>query len=107
MAIRCSVSVSKIPMGVESTLPEASGLGFLPIATRFNQDKALYQIEAIHERVWPADARLRDPYGGVEAAGTTTPMVRIQTRNAQRVELLDGAIGSNGRVWELLCAWAI
>ena len=37
------------PEGVESALAEASGLGFLPIATRFNQDKALYQIEAVHE----------------------------------------------------------
>jgi len=87
------------PDGVESALPEASGLGFLPIATRFNQEKALYQIEATHEgsglpihgyEIHMGESRLLRPI---------TPFVRIRTRNGQGVELLDGAMGPNGRVW--------
>jgi adenosylcobyric acid synthase len=37
------------PEGVESSRPEAPGLGFLPMTTRFCQDKALYQVEAVHQ----------------------------------------------------------
>jgi adenosylcobyric acid synthase len=87
------------PDGVESVLPEASGLGFLPIATRFNRDKALYQIEAIHEGSGLPVRGYEIHMGESRPLRPTTPFVRIRTRNGQGVELLDGAIEPNGRVW--------
>jgi adenosylcobyric acid synthase len=87
------------PDGVESALPESAGLGFLPIATRFNRDKALYQIEAMHEGTGLPVRGYEIHMGESKPLGPTTPLVRIRTRNGQGVELLDGAVEPNGRVW--------
>jgi adenosylcobyric acid synthase len=87
------------PDGVESALGEASGLGFLPIATRFHQDKALYQIEAIHEASGLPVRGYEIHMGDSRPLRPTPPFVRIRARNGAAVELLDGAIASNGRVW--------
>jgi adenosylcobyric acid synthase len=87
------------PDGVESALPEAAGLGFLPIATRFAQDKALYQIEAVHEGSGLPVRGYEIHMGESRPLRPTTPLVRIRTRNGQAVERLDGAIEPNGRVW--------
>jgi adenosylcobyric acid synthase len=87
------------PDGVESTLTEASGLGFLPIATRFNEDKALYQVEAIHEGSGLPVRGYEIHMGESRALRPTTPLVRIRTRNGEGVELLDGAADAHGRVW--------
>jgi adenosylcobyric acid synthase len=87
------------PDGVESALPEVPGLGFLPVATRFNQEKALYQIEAIHEGSGLPVNGYEIHMGESRALGPMTPLVRIRTRNGQGVELLDGARESHGRVW--------
>jgi adenosylcobyric acid synthase len=87
------------PDGVESALPEATGLGFLPIATRFDQDKALYQIEAVHEGSGLPVRGYEIHMGESRPLRPTTPLVRIRTRNGQAVERLDGAIEQNGRVW--------
>jgi adenosylcobyric acid synthase len=87
------------PDGAESALPEASGLGFLPIATRFNQDKALYQIEAIHEGSGLPVRGYEIHMGESRALRPTMPLVRIRTRNGTGVELLDGAADAHGRVW--------
>jgi adenosylcobyric acid synthase len=87
------------PDGVESPLAEASGLGFLPIATRFNQDKALYQVEAVHDGSGLPLRGYEIHMGESRALGPTTPLVRIRTRNGEGVELLDGAADAHGRVW--------
>jgi adenosylcobyric acid synthase len=87
------------PDGVESSLPEAAGLGFLPIATRFNQEKALYQIEALHEGSGLPVRGYEIHMGESRALRPTPPFVRIHRRNGQGVELLDGAVDPSGRVW--------
>jgi adenosylcobyric acid synthase len=87
------------PDGVESALAEVPGLGFLPIATRFNQDKALYQVEAVHEETGLPVHGYEIHMGESRPLQATQPLVRIRTRNGQRAELLDGATAPNGRVW--------
>jgi adenosylcobyric acid synthase len=87
------------PDGVESALAETPGLGFLPIATRFNQEKALYQVEAVHEGSGLPVRGYEIHMGESRSLHTTQPLVRIRTRNGQGVELLDGATASSGRVW--------
>ena len=87
------------PDGVESALPEASGLGFLPVATRFNQEKSLYQVQAIHEGSGLPVHGYEIHMGESRALRPTAPLVRIHTRNGQGVERPDGAVGRGGRVW--------
>jgi adenosylcobyric acid synthase len=87
------------PDGVESPLGEAAGLGFLPIATRFNQEKALYQIEATHEGSGVPVRGYEIHMGESRPLRPTAPFVRIRTRNGEGVELPDGAMAADGRVW--------
>jgi adenosylcobyric acid synthase len=87
------------PDRVESELPEAAGLGFLPIATRFNQDKALYQVEATHKGTGLPVHGYEIHMGESRPLRPLTPFVRIRTRNGQEVELFDGAVEAGGRVW--------
>ena len=71
----------------------------MPIATQFNQDKALYQIEAVHEATGLPVRGYEIHMGESRPLHTTQPMVRIRTRNGQGVDLLDGATLLDGRVW--------
>jgi adenosylcobyric acid synthase len=87
------------PDGVESALAEAPGLGFLPIATRFNREKALYQVEAVHEETGLPVHGYEIHMGESRPLRTIRPLMRIRTRNGQGVELPDGAAAANGRVW--------
>ncbi|HSF34323.1 MAG TPA: cobyric acid synthase [Candidatus Tectomicrobia bacterium] len=87
------------PDGVESALAEAPGLGFLPIATRFNQEKALYQVEAVHEETGLPVHGYEIHMGESRPLRTIRPFVRIRRRNGRGVELQDGAAAGHGRVW--------
>jgi adenosylcobyric acid synthase len=87
------------PDGVESALAEAPGLGFLPMATRFNQEKALYQVEAVHAETGLPVHGYEIHMGESTPLRTMRPLIRIRRRNGQGVELLDGAAAANGRVW--------
>jgi adenosylcobyric acid synthase len=87
------------PDGVESALGEVSGLGFLPIATRFNQEKALFQVEAIHAGTELPVRGYEIHMGESRALQPIRPFVHIRTRNGAGADLLDGAIASDGRVW--------
>ena len=87
------------PAGVESAKPESLGLGFLPITTRFHQEKALYQVAAVHEGTGLPVSGYEIHMGDSMPLQTPRPMVRIRTRNGQAVDLLDGAMDVSGRVW--------
>ncbi len=87
------------PAGVESAKPELLGLGFLPITTRFHQEKALYQVTAVHEGTGLPVSGYEIHMGDSMPLQTPRPMVRIRTRNGQAVDLLDGAKDVSGRVW--------
>lgn len=87
------------PAGVESAQPEAAGLKFLPITTQFHQEKALYQVEAVHEATGlPVDG-YEIHMGESTPLAETRPVVCIRTRNGQAVDLMDGATAPSGRVW--------
>jgi adenosylcobyric acid synthase len=87
------------PEGVESARPEAPGLGFLPMTTRFCQDKALYQIEAVHQGTGLPVRGYEIHMGESRLLGESQPIVRIRRRNEQAVDLLDGAMAPGGKVW--------
>lgn len=87
------------PAGVESAQPEAPGLGFLPITTRFNQEKALYQVEAVHTGTGLPVSGYEIHMGESIPVRPTGAVVRIHTRNGQTVDLADGAITPSARIW--------
>jgi adenosylcobyric acid synthase len=87
------------PDGVESSCAESSGLGFLPIATRFQREKALYQVEAVCAVTGLALRGYEIHMGESRPLRDARPVVQIQRRNGQAVDLLDGAQDVSGRVW--------
>jgi adenosylcobyric acid synthase len=87
------------PEGVESSQLEAPGLGFLPMATRFCQDKALYQVEAVHQGTGLPVRGYEIHMGESKPLGESQAIVRIQRRNDQTVDFLDGVMSPSGNVW--------
>jgi adenosylcobyric acid synthase len=91
------------PDGVESDEREVTGLGLLPLVTRFRRDKTTAQVRA---RV---AAALLAPDGGGEASGYEihmgevertggSPALRLTSRNGAVCELDDGAVSEDGAV---------
>jgi adenosylcobyric acid synthase len=87
------------PDGVESAQPEAPGLGWLPIATRFRPEKALYQVEAVAVQSGLPVRGYEIHMGTSTPLGPVEPLVRIRRRNGRAVDLPDGAMAAGGRVW--------
>jgi len=87
------------PDQVESSRVESPGLGLLPIATRFQREKALYQVEAVCAETGLALRGYEIHMGESRPLHDNRPVVRIQARNGQAVNLLDGAQDDSGRVW--------
>lgn len=87
------------PDGVESSRAESPGLGLLPIATRFHQNKALYQVEAVSTETGLSLRGYEIHMGESRPLHDNRPVVHIRTRNGQAVDLLDGAQDGSGRVW--------
>jgi adenosylcobyric acid synthase len=86
------------PEGVESAQAEAPGLGFLPITTRFHQEKALYQVEAVEAQFGLAVRGYEIHMGTSTRLDGVQAMVRLRTRNGHAVDLQDGAVSASGRV---------
>ncbi len=92
------------PLGVETSRGMIEGLGLLDAETILMKEKRTYQVKAIP---------LNDPMEGAEEIlqgyeihmGETTkgaslrPVFKIIERMAQKVEVEDGAISPDGRVW--------
>ena len=95
------------PDGVESTVPEAKGLGLLPVETRMLAKKETHQARAHLER---AGLALAGGNGSVVSGyeihmGLTThlatprPFSRIFRRGAATVAVEDGSVSPDGRVF--------
>jgi adenosylcobyric acid synthase len=95
------------PLGVESSPSEAEGLGLLDIATVMTPVKQTHQAEGI-----PLSAAGETPLGGLKkVAGyeihmgetilgpAARPLLRLTARSGDRVDLEDGAVSGDGRVW--------
>jgi adenosylcobyric acid synthase len=74
-------------------------LGFLPIATRFQSDKSLYQVEAVHAETGLPLTGYEIHMGESLPLSPTDPVVQIRTRNGQTTDLMDGAMAPGRRVW--------
>jgi adenosylcobyric acid synthase len=95
------------PNGVESPSRLARGLGLLSIETTFAQEKATCQVRArVHGgQTWAAalgDVEL-EAYeihmGRTKGEDTDAGWLRIVQRNGSTVDVPDGAMSEDGKVW--------
>lgn len=92
------------PQHVESKQDDMAGLGLLPIETTFSGQKATFQSSAaiISDIGWLAGLRGQTISGYEIHMGQTqgaAPWLNFTTRNAQSVDLPDGSISPDGRIW--------
>jgi adenosylcobyric acid synthase len=92
------------PLGVESDLQEITGLGLLDMETELLGEKVTTQVRA--RLLWPELADPVDQVHGYEihmgqsrVLGPATPLLEIVERNGKPVQVKDGLISSDGRVW--------
>lgn len=95
------------PLGVESEVRELPGLGLLPVETELLPDKATHQALASLDADGSATAPgCRDDLSGYEIhMGVTTPVgplrpfARILRRGATPVDVADGAVSPDARIF--------
>ena len=92
------------PLHIESLLNSLEGLNLLPITTRFLPEKATFQAEAQIQGGTGWLAGLNGAIlGGYEIhMGETTgktPWLAINRRNGVQVQVLDGSISADGKIW--------
>lgn len=113
------------PFGVESKLREVPGLGLLEMETEMFPDKVTSQVEASllkesesfftardeHQSVVAMELHIADEneaqslcgyeihMGQSIAKGSCRPLFQIKRREGQTVQVTDGLIGMDGRVW--------
>ncbi len=92
------------PLGVETDRVEVPGLGLLPVETTFQAEKATYQVRAQIHRGAPWLSSLEHTWvEGYEIhmgqTASPTPWLTIRSRNGQPVQVADGAMSEDGRIW--------
>jgi adenosylcobyric acid synthase len=90
------------PMGVEGNLPEARGLGLLPLITTMAGEKTTTQVEAKFlglENRGPHVAGYEIHMGRTEPVGEGQPVFRIERRLLESVDLVDGWASTDFRIW--------
>ena len=95
------------PHGIESDEPRVTGLGLLPLATRFGRGKLTAQVRARAQgpSFLTAGAALADPVTGYEIhMGVVEPTrpgpsaFAIEARNGRATAASDGAVGGSGTI---------
>jgi len=92
------------PEHIESQVEQMNGLGLLPIETVFAGDKATHQASAqiIEGTGWLESIAGQNIHGyEIHMGFTKSPAswIKITERNGQSVQILDGAISGDGKVW--------
>ena len=93
--------VVKDPYCMESSLKEAKGLGLLDVETVLEKEKRTYQVEAmIDARCKMQDARVKgyEIHMG-ETTGKCKPFAAITHRSGDTVEIEDGAVSNDSKIW--------
>ena len=92
------------PMGVESDLREAAGLGLLEMETELLGDKVTTQVKA--RLLWQELAGPEEKIMGYEIhmgrsrpLGSATALLEISERNGKLVKVKDGLVSEDGSVW--------
>lgn len=92
------------PQHIESNLNSSQGLGLLPIETVFTGEKATHQVSAQVQNGpgWFANLEDQEVTGYEIHMGHTksqNPWLEIRERNGQSVQVADGAVSTDGKIW--------
>lgn len=92
------------PQHIESALDSLPGLNLLPITTRFQADKATYQAQVTVRggAGWlaPLNGATLEGYEiHMGATPSPNPWLEITQRNSQPVQVPDGSISVDGKIW--------
>jgi adenosylcobyric acid synthase len=92
------------PLGVESDLQELAGLGLLDMETELLGEKVTTQVRA--RLLWSELADPEEEVRGYEihmgqsrVLGSPTPLLEILERGGRPVQVKDGLVSGDGRVW--------
>ena len=92
----------KDPYSVESSLKEAKGLGLLDVETILEKEKKTYQIKAIVNSsqltIHSSHINGYEIHMG-ETIGSNKPFAIITKRSGVSVNIEDGAVSNDGKIW--------
>ncbi|MBI5967502.1 MAG: cobyric acid synthase [Deltaproteobacteria bacterium] len=88
------------PFGVETSLGGVEGLGLLNVETMLKREKMTFQVKAVP---LTGEQEILQGYeihmGDTERESCVPPIFKIIDRLGQKVEVEDGAISADGKVW--------
>jgi adenosylcobyric acid synthase len=92
------------PLGVETSWGEVEGLGLLEVETILEKEKMTFQVKAVPlNGPVAAQKQILQGYeihmGETQRGGAHPPAFKIIERLGQKVEVEDGAVSNDGRVW--------
>ena len=90
------------PLGVEGAVPEAPGLGLLPLVTTMAGEKTTTQVEARFLGLGEEQPRVRGyeiHMGLTEPVGEGGPVFALDRRGNELETLTDGWASPDGRIW--------
>jgi adenosylcobyric acid synthase len=92
------------PEQIEANIPQIKGLGLLPHTTCFQPQKETHLVQAKINAAtsWLAEISSGPIHGYEIHMGVTcgnTPWIKILERGSANVEVADGAISPDGRIW--------
>jgi adenosylcobyric acid synthase len=87
------------PYGIEGTPGETCCLGFLDVETTLHKEKILSRSKGTWEHSGQNVEGYEIHMGITEHGPNALPLIRILSKNQIRVDSLDGAARSDGRVW--------
>jgi len=92
------------PLGMETSWGEVEGLGLLGVETMLEKEKMTFQVKAVPLNSPIATEKVilhgyEIHMGDTRREGTHPPAFKIIERLGQKVEVEDGAVSNDGRVW--------
>jgi adenosylcobyric acid synthase len=92
------------PLGMETSWGEIEGLGLLEVETTLEKEKMTFQVKAVplNSPMVAQKVILRGyeiHMGDTQRVGAHPPAFKIIERLGQKVEVEDGAVSKDGRVW--------
>lgn len=92
------------PLGVEGPPRSEKGLGLLPVVTIMAEEKTTTQVKAKPLPIWgttgPESVEAYEIHmGETKALGPGSPAFTILARNNQKVEVADGWVSADGRIF--------
>jgi adenosylcobyric acid synthase len=87
------------PRRTETALERIDGLGLLPVVTEFQTEKTMTNSEGVDRLFHTAVRGYEIHLGETRKAGPVQPLIDLQRRNGRPVQLTDGAVSPDHRIF--------